>query len=31
MFELVKDFRANTNKLLIDYAKFKKWAYSLLM
>ena len=31
MFDLVKDFRSITNKLLVDYNKFKKWAYSLLL
>ena len=27
MFDLIKDFRSITNKILIDYAKFKKWVY----
>ena len=28
MFDVIKDFRSLTNKLLIDYNKFKKWLYS---
>lgn len=31
MFELVKDFRSITNKILVDYNKFKKWCYSVVM
>lgn len=30
MFGLMKDFRSETNKILVDYGKFKKWVYSLL-
>ena len=30
MFDLMKDFRSITNKILVDYNKFKKWVYSKL-
>ena len=28
IFELLKDFRCVTNKILVDYNKFKKWVYT---
>ena len=31
MFGLVKEFRSATNKILVDYNRFKKWVYSKLM
>ena len=31
MFGLAKDFRSATNKILVDYNRFKKWVYSKLM
>lgn len=30
LFDLIKDFRSITNKILVDYGKFKKWLYSSL-
>ena len=30
MFGLVKEFRSATNKILVDYNRFKKWVYSNL-
>ena len=30
MFGLVKEFRSATNKILVDYNRFKKWVYSAL-
>ena len=31
MFGLVREFRSATNKILVDYNRFKKWVYSSLM
>ena len=31
MFGLVKEFRSATNKILVDYNRFKKWVYSKLL
>ena len=31
MFGLVREFRSETNKILVDYNRFKKWVYSALM
>ena len=30
MFGLVKDFRSVTNKILVEYGKFRKWIFTLL-
>ena len=31
LFGLIKEFRSATNKILVDYNKFKKWIYSKLL
>ena len=28
IFNLLKDFRSISNKILVDYGKFKKWIYA---
>ena len=30
IFALIKDFRSISNKILVDYSKFKKWIYTKL-
>ena len=30
IFDLIKDFRSNSNKILVDYGKFKKWIFTML-
>ena len=30
MFDLIKDFRSISNKILVDYGKFKKWIFTTL-
>lgn len=30
IFDLIRDFRSITNKILVDYGRFKKWVYSKL-
>ena len=31
IFGLIKDFCASTNKILVDYSRFKKWVFTKLM
>ena len=30
IFKLISDFRSDTNKILVEYAKFRKWIYSVI-
>lgn len=29
IFDLIKDFRSMSNKILVDYGKFKKWIFTI--
>ena len=30
IFDLIKDYRSSSNKILVDYGRFKKWIYTIV-